>query len=194
MEQEVCLYNQTGFCKFRQSCRRKHENQICPEDHDFKSTGCSLRDPKVCRSFKRDGACNFEDSCEYKHQNSQEAEIVKEHAQEVMHLKMEMSQMKSVIKQMEAKIEFLHEAVEDIQKTNIGEIVAIVAASLESEKEALATNDSKHVEIAEDCINCDECSFNCINEWEMIGHMSKEHKETLKNCCSCDTCGTYFGP
>ena len=58
--------------------------------------------------------------------------MVKEHTQEVINLQLEMSEMKYIIKQMEAKIEYLHEAVQNIQKTNIGEIVAIVAASLES--------------------------------------------------------------
>ena len=192
MGQEVCLYNQTGFCKFRQHCRKEHENQICQEDHDFKSTGCTLRHPKVCRSFRGDGSCKFKSGCAYKHENNQEAEMVKNHDQEVMNLQMEMSQMKCVIKQMEARIEFLHEALENVQKTNIGEIVAIVAASLESKKESSATNDSKEVEIAENCIDCDECSFKCNNEWEMIRHMSKEHEETLKQYCSCDNCATYF--
>ena len=44
--------------------------------------------------------------------------------------------MKFVISQMEANILFLNEAVENITKLNIKEIVAIVAASLESKKEA----------------------------------------------------------
>ena len=42
--------------------------------------------------------------------------------------------MKSVITEMEAKIVFLHEAIDNITKTNIGEIVAIVAATLENKK------------------------------------------------------------
>ena len=44
--------------------------------------------------------------------------------------------MKFVISQMEANILFLNEAVENLTKLNIKKIVAVVAASLESKKEA----------------------------------------------------------
>ena len=75
--------------------------------------------------------------------------------------------MKSLIKEMEVKIEFLHKAIDNIAKTNIEEIVAIVAASLGNKKEDDITNDSKNIEVFEHCIKCDECIFKCGNEREM---------------------------
>ena len=186
MEHEVCHYNQTGFCKFRQHCRKEHENRICQQNHDFKSTGCSLRHPKVCRSFERDGTCKFKEVCAYKHQISQNAEM---HAQDVRNLQQEMSQMISMIKQMEDKIEFLEKSLEKITKTNIEEIVSIVVSSLESNKLTVNNKDIETGEDAENCINCDECSYECKDEETMIRHMSKDHYE----CSSCDLCGTYFG-
>ena len=134
MGDEICLYNQTGFCKNKQNCRKKHENVIYPEDHDFKITGCCFRHPKVCRRYTRDGTCQFKDGCAHKHQTNQGAEKVKNLDQEVINLKLEMIHMKSVIQQMQSKIELLHEAIDNITKTNIGEIVAIVAAALESKR------------------------------------------------------------
>ena len=119
--------------------------------------------------------------------------MVEKQAQELINLQEEVSQIKSLIKEMEVKIEFLHKAIDNITKTNIEEIVALVAPSLGSKKEDDITKDSKIVEIAENCIKCDECIFKCGNEWEMVRHMSKEHEEILKICCSCDACGTYFG-
>ena len=99
-----------------------------------------------------------------------------------------MSQMKSLIKLMSDTILFLAETIENITKTNIHKIVAIVASSLGSKKES----EYKQVYVAEVSITYDECSFKSINEPIMIQHMSKEHIEYAKSC-SCDLCGTYFG-
>ena len=74
-EGPTCQHNQTGFCKFRQNCRKRHENRVCQENHDFKSSVWSLRHPKVCRSYKSEGTCKFKDDCAYKHQNIQEDAI-----------------------------------------------------------------------------------------------------------------------
>ena len=82
---------------------------------------CSLRQFKV--------------GCAYKHQTNQEAEMVKNLDQEVINLKREMIHLKSVIQQMQSEIALLHEAIDNITKTNIGEIVAIVAPALESKKD-----------------------------------------------------------
>ena len=57
--------------------------------------------------------------------------MVEKQAQELINLQEEVSQMKSLIKEIEVKIEFLHKAIDNITKTNIEEIVA---ASLGSKK------------------------------------------------------------
>ena len=156
MGDEICLYNQTGFCKYRQNCRKRHKNVICPEDHDFKVTGCCLRHPKVCKSYTKDSTCKFKDGCAYEHQTNKGAKMVKNLDQEVINLKLEMIHMKSVIQEMQSKIELLDEAIDNITKTNIGEIVAIAAAYLESKKDFHNANDAKKVKIAEECVDCDE--------------------------------------
>ena len=112
-----------------------HQSVICQQNHDFKSLGCTLRDPKTYRSYEREGTCKFKEDCAYKHQKSQRPETVSSNEQEILILQQEMNQMKSLTKQMSDKIQFLAETIENITKTNIQEIVAIVASSLESNKE-----------------------------------------------------------
>ena len=136
MEHEVCQYYQTGFCKFGQNCRKMHQSIICQQKHDFKSLGCTLRHPKTCRSYEREGTCKFKEDCAYKHQKSQRPETVSSNQQEILNLQQEMSQMKSLIKLMSDTILFLAETIENITKTNIHKIVAIVASSLGSKKES----------------------------------------------------------
>ena len=77
-------YYQTGFCKFRQNCRKMHQSVICQQNHDFKSLGCTLRDLKTYRSYEREGTCKFKEDCAYKHQKSQGPETVSSNEQEIL--------------------------------------------------------------------------------------------------------------
>ena len=132
MEDEVCLYNQTGFCKLRNNCRKMLINAICHQDQKFKSTGCTLRHPKVCRSFESEGKCKFNGDCAYKHIVNKESEMSIKYAQEVVNLQQQLHNMMLTIHQMNDKIKFLEEAIENIVKTNIEEFVVVVASSIES--------------------------------------------------------------
>ena len=189
IDEETCKYNQTGFCKFRQNCQKRHEQTICQENHDYKSMGCSLRHPKVCKSYEKEGTCRFKDECAYKHQNNLADAMNSSHTQEIKNIQQEMNQMKSMILQMENKIEILKNIIQDITQTNVEEIVAIVVSSLERTKEIENNVIIETVNKAQDSFNCDKCSFKCNEEWSIIRHMSQEHGE----CSSCDFCGTYFG-
>ena len=59
------------------------------------------------------------------------------YAQEVVNLQQQLHNMMLTIHQMNDKIKFLEEAIENIVKTNIEEIVAVVASSIESKKKNL---------------------------------------------------------
>ena len=63
---DVCKYNQTGFCKYRQQCRRQHIPDICST---FPCTNnmCYLRNPRICKYYSALGRCKFGDSCLYLH-------------------------------------------------------------------------------------------------------------------------------
>ena len=54
------------------------------------------------------------------------------YAQEVVNLQQQLHNMMLTIHQINDKIKFLEEAIENIVKTNIEEIVAVVASSIES--------------------------------------------------------------
>ena len=57
-----CLYNDTGYCKFKEKCRNLHSSGICQKDDCNKS--CPERHPKACRfsekcKFLEKGICVF---------------------------------------------------------------------------------------------------------------------------------------
>ena len=63
-----------------------HNNTICHKEKNFKSTGCTLRHRKVCRSLKSEGKCKFNKDCAYKPIVNKESEMSIKHAQEVVNL------------------------------------------------------------------------------------------------------------
>ena len=65
---DVCKYNQTGFCKYRQQCKRQHIPDICTT---FPCTNnmCYLRHPRICKYYSEFGSCQFGDGCLYLHRS-----------------------------------------------------------------------------------------------------------------------------
>ena len=63
---EKCLFNDTGFCKFRTECRKQHCESVCQiEDCDRK---CLNRHPKPCKHRQK---CKFlaKNICAFSHAN-----------------------------------------------------------------------------------------------------------------------------
>ena len=81
MDETVCKHNQRGFCKFKLSCRNKHENTLCPKKDTYTLRECISRHPKVCKNYKRDETCGFNDQCAYKDsdQKINVKELIKNH-------------------------------------------------------------------------------------------------------------------
>ena len=66
--ENICKFNQTGFCKFLTRCRKQHLMEICPNKHCSNIT-CLLRHPRACRYFANFGRCKFGGTCFYLHEN-----------------------------------------------------------------------------------------------------------------------------
>ena len=59
-----CPYNYSGYCKFKEECRKSHSSSICKKEKCDKK--CPERHPKDC-TFKEE--CRFleKDSCAFNH-------------------------------------------------------------------------------------------------------------------------------
>ena len=80
LDETVCKHNQKGFCKFKLTCRNKHENALCLEEVTCTSKECNFRHPKACKNLNREGACRFKENCAYKHEKDMNQDInVKDH-------------------------------------------------------------------------------------------------------------------
>ena len=65
----ICKHFQTGFCKFWDQCRRRHEAGVC-KSLNCSSKTCKMRHPKMCKFFAQNQFCKFGENCCYRHNTS----------------------------------------------------------------------------------------------------------------------------
>ena len=70
--QNICFFHKYGFCKYLETCRNYHENEIC-EKLNCEIRICKLRHPKVCRFYRDLGFCKFSEWCKFSHKVSNKA-------------------------------------------------------------------------------------------------------------------------
>ena len=124
----VCRFNQFGYCKFGNSCFRKHVNSICENGRCFKSD-CELRHPKKCRYFLQYSYCKFGEFCRFKHEDIRNDGIDKE----IEKLRFEIEKLGKAIETKENEIKN-----KDIEIRKLSS-----AEDFESRNEALALENNK---------------------------------------------------
>ena len=76
-DENICLYNKFGYCKYRETCKYKHVKEIC-ETIQCSEEKCSKRHPRTCRYFRDYRRCKFGSYCTFSHdvpKNSDHCEI-----------------------------------------------------------------------------------------------------------------------
>ena len=74
MESEICYFNKTCCCKYRDSCTKRHEDILC-EDRNCNGTKCSRRHQKLCKYFSIYNECKFGDVCKFHHKDETSSEL-----------------------------------------------------------------------------------------------------------------------
>ena len=189
--EEVCKHNQSGYCKYKLKCQKRHENKLCPEEQSCNFKACLLRHPKTCKYFFREGICRFGEGCSYSHKKflnqDPQIEVIKEkHEIEINAIKDEMHKLKEVISLMEIKIAELNQDLQSSNMINIEEIVGLVVSLLDNPKSFEKSSNAAYKN--ESIINCDICDFKSENKKQRETHMSAEHDD----CYCCYLCDKYF--
>ena len=71
MEEEVCLHQKYGFCRYKEKCKKRHLAQECKDLNSCKTKKiCYKRHPRVCKRYVGEGSCVFGEKCEYLHKES----------------------------------------------------------------------------------------------------------------------------
>ena len=178
---ELCLYNQRGFCKFREQCNMKHENEICENRNECTNQSCRKRHPRECRYFVQFGRCKLGEVCAYSHAGESKNHKVEKLEQEVKEMKEE--NMK--VDQLEKEVQGLKAEVNNI-KLNMARMYKLVKAnqvnnqvnSLESgaeetDKKEETKENSK--EKKEQKFMCDKCDYSAKKKVTLSKHMNTKH-------------------
>ena len=94
-----CFFNDSGFCKFGDECRKQHYKNVCSSQ--FCDKTCNSRHPKLCKFNER---CKFnaKEICAYKHVTPANDEVAVEALKkQVQSLKLENEKNVSKVKRLE---------------------------------------------------------------------------------------------
>ena len=64
--ENTCLHNKFGHCRYRDTCRHRHIQEIC-ENSTCEIHNCEKRHPRECRFWNVYNRCKFGDFCSFKH-------------------------------------------------------------------------------------------------------------------------------
>ena len=98
-EGSICKFNQKGYCKFKQNCRNRPQNEICQHEDTCRSTESPYRHPTGCRNYFREGLCRFGDGFAYRHKtdinwSAHAKETLQKKDEEIIDIQEERSQLK----------------------------------------------------------------------------------------------------
>ena len=117
----VCRHFQTGYCKFREHCKKRHEKAICPSMH-CSAKACTKRHPKPCKFYALNQFCKFGHSCCYKHFDSGNM------LEQLKALEIKVGKLEQAVQTLESEIVVL----KDINKCDICDFKATSKAGLKS--------------------------------------------------------------
>ena len=176
-QDNICKYNQKGYCKFGSRCEKEHNNEICTNLLDCKDENCGKRHPKVCRNYQKQGTCFFKEECAYQQhvQKSQGehlflVQILASHFKEVGVLKQELNDLKLKVEVMETKMSTVSKNVHADEDTK------------ETEEETMKESKKPEEEASKIQPQCDVCEYQCEKEITLKRHKNTKHQrvKTIK--------------
>ena len=206
MEEGVCMYNKYGFCKFRDTCKRKHYEEHCED-----SSGCcgpkmcQKRHPRPCKRYNTEKGCKFGGVCAYQHKiesiNGPENDLEKkvklletlmiEMTKKMSKLESEVEDLKSMNSHIKSTDPSVKKGEEIFDKThndnkpaqNVKEHGDSVKKD-EDVKEKMDQNDHSVKDNGKPIV--------ANNEEEVVNESEKETSKPLKPKFKCDLCGATF--
>ena len=107
--QEFCRFNKYGHCKFQETCRMKHSENICEKENCEIST-CFERQPRECIYFRDFQRCKFGSFCSFKHKIPNDETFES--------LRKELGEVKSKLDKLEADLAVKRQQIEMILRSH----------------------------------------------------------------------------
>ena len=178
MIENVCRYNKYGYCKFSDTCRNLHVNELCV-DHQCDIAVCEKRHPRICSFYRDYGRCKYAEYCRYKHAQTVD-EIKTNDFEEKLAMKdKEITQIKEEIVNNNEKMNE-KESIIEIQNKVINELREKLESEEQKKAEVLDSINEKCIAdmkaLTVDIKHCidfigemiEGCSFDIINMQEEL--------------------------
>jgi hypothetical protein len=210
MEAEVCKFGKFGFCKFKESCKRKHFVEICESQSKCKDIKeCQKRHPKPCRRFTQGNECRFKEDCAYNHTDSiqdKEKNDLKEKVENLEKTVIELTKkgesvrlepLEKVVHALTRKVLELECIIKDMKNKTVRD--KVLNETPIAEESSFDHNDIKHssstpkennvkegiqkLDTKEDIFKCKECNYKSKKEIYLKKHITNNHGDHRCNVC-----------
>lgn len=184
--ENVCDKNKFGFCRFRDTCRYKHNNTTC-DDVYCEIYSCEKRHPRKCNYFQRYSRCKFGEFCKYSHVTL--SKIGEKESTFENKFVMEITELKSKNDDLKKEIQLIKNDINSILKENRELKNALELLNNKKTEEQIVIqnadkneNDFAHstVNTSEIGFNCDECGFMGKNKNGLKIHKTLKHKQIVQ--------------
>ena len=197
MEEEVCLYQKFGFCKYRDHCSKRHLEEECQNlSNCISKKSCAKRHPKLCREYVLHRRCPYGDKCDYlhkEHEKSQEEikmntkleeleKLVKDKNEGEMKMELAVKKLENVLKVMTRKVINLEEELLSVKEI-------LKNSSLDTTKEGLGHQESgkENVNVLKGDISKKDFNPKSASSPKVKDKVKKgEEKELFFTCSKCN--------
>ena len=184
----VCKHFQTGYCKFAEKCKRRHEKEICQATHCSSKT-CRKRHPKPCKFFTLNQFCKFGNLCCYKHitAESHNTPIL------LAALQTKVGEMEQMIKSLQSEIV----ALKNINKCEVCDYMATYSTTLKAHISKKHKHLSPDVPLENERNHCTDNSLNASSlsceERQDIAHFNDSVVDNFEDDpTQCDWCNCSY--
>ena len=168
-QDNICKFNQRGFCKFKESCLKRHENKVCKDLNECRNKKCQERHPQICKYFDKDKKCRHKEKCAYFHREETDAQqklneilayALATQIKEVADMRNEIIELKIKVQNLENSNQAKHINKENNEQKNTSE---------EADDVQLKKTRKLH--------QCDMCEYTSENNITLIKHKNTKHTQ-----------------
>ena len=183
-QENVCSFNKYGFCKFGETCRRRHISEKCYKK-SCEVRKCSLRHPRICKFYRDFGYCKFGEWCCFVHKTSND-DKVKELSDKMKTMENKCSDLEKQLAEKDGENKHLGEEIDrkiEAFESKMSTIIQSIKekddaiASLEKKLDDLENNlASKVVEKKKKKIfKCTNCNYESSSDQGLKIHIARKH-------------------
>ena len=176
----ICKFNQTGFCKFKQFCKKEHVNEMCESQSESKTEMCTKRHPKICRNFIKDGECGHGNKCAYMRTEKIKQLDAQQKLNEILAMALatqikEIADMRNEMIELKIKVQHLENYNQTKHVKEYTKDAEDVQLNKETKEETIKESNKSQEKIPIFQLQCDMCKYQCEKEMTLNKHKNTKH-------------------